>query len=100
QYGKSVTKEDIFYYVYGILHNSQYRETFANDLQKMLPRLPLVDKPKEFKAFSDAGRKLADLHLNYETVEPYEGADVIMSSDTSEFKPYEFYRVTKLRFPK
>src|SRR5690606_38194885 len=40
QYGKSVTKEDIFYYVYGFLHSKEYRETFANDLKKMLPRLP------------------------------------------------------------
>jgi predicted helicase len=66
RYGNRVNKEDIFYYVYGILHSSEYRKTFANDLKKMLPRLPLVEKPADFWAFSEAGRKLVDLHLNYE----------------------------------
>jgi len=66
RYGGRVTKEDIFYYVYGILHSPDYRITFANDLKKMLPRLSLVEKPADFWAFSEAGRKLADLHLNYE----------------------------------
>jgi predicted helicase len=66
RYGPSVTREDIFYYVYGILHSPDYRKTFANDLKKMLPRLPLVEKTADFWAFSEAGRKLADLHLNYE----------------------------------
>jgi predicted helicase len=66
RYGSKVTKEDIFYYVYGILHSPDYRKTFANDLKKMLPRLPLVEKPADFWAFSEAGRKLADIHLNYE----------------------------------
>lgn len=100
QYGKSVTKEDIFYYVYGILHSPDYRETFANDLKKMLPRIPLVDKPKDFKAFSDAGRKLAELHINYESLDPYVGVDVHLPKDQLQMDAYEFYSVTKLRFPK
>ena len=92
-YGKNVTKEDIFYYVYGFLHSKEYRETFANDLKKMLPRLPLVEEVKVFWAFSKAGRKLAELHLNYETVAPYADAKV-MGDDG------KFYIVEKLRFPK
>jgi len=67
-YGTRVSKEDIFYYVYGLLHSPDYRREFASDLKKMLPRLPLVESPKDFWAFSKAGRELADLHLNYETV--------------------------------
>ena len=70
RYGYKVSKEDIFYYVYGILHSPDYRTTFANDLKKMLPRLPFVEKPVDFWAFSHAGRKLAALHLNYEEQEP------------------------------
>lgn len=62
----AITKEDIFYYVYGLLHSQDYRTQFAADLKKMLPRLPLVDTAADFKAFMEAGRKLADLHLNYE----------------------------------
>ncbi len=100
QYGKSVTKEDIFYYVYGILHSPDYRETFANDLKKMLPRIPLVDKPKDFKAFSDAGRKLAELHINYESVEEYKDVEVQLPKEHLQMDAYEFHSVTKLRFPK
>ncbi|MDR3281211.1 MAG: hypothetical protein LBT23_11945, partial [Synergistaceae bacterium] len=65
-YGPRVTKEDIFYYVYGLLHSNDYREKFAADLKKALPRLPLVEKPADFWSFSKSGRELAELHLNYE----------------------------------
>lgn len=92
-YGKNVTKEDVFYYVYGFLHSTEYRETFDNDLKKTLPRLPLVDEVKDFLTFSKAGRKLADLHLNYETVAPFADAKVIGDDG-------KFYAVEKLRFPK
>lgn len=92
-YGKSVSKEDVFYYVYGILHSPNYRETFANDLKKMLPRIPLVERPKDFWAFSKAGRKLAELHVNYESVSAH--PDVIVEGEESEF-----YAVEKMRFPK
>lgn len=64
----SITKDDIFYYVYGILHAPSYREQFANDLSKMLPRIPYAP---DFRAFTEAGKKLADLHLNYETCKEY-----------------------------
>ena len=93
KYNESVTKEDIFYYVYGVLHSPDYRTTFANDLKKMLPRIPLVEKPKDFWAFSKAGRDLAELHLNYESVAPY--PDVTITGDDGEF-----YTVEKMRFPK
>ena len=94
-YGQKVSKEDIFYYVYGILHSPQYRETFAADLKKMLPRLPLVDEPKDFWSFSKAGRDLASLHLNYETVEPYRGVRIIYGAGSDVN-----YRVEKMRFAK
>ena len=62
----SITKEDIFYYVYGLLHSPQYRETFANDLRKSLPRIPIVDSFEDFLSFSRAGRALAALHLGFD----------------------------------
>jgi predicted helicase len=70
RYGHRVEKEDIFYYAYGLLHSPEYRKTFANDLKKMLPHLPLVEKPADFWSFSKAGRELAELHLNYEELKP------------------------------
>ena len=100
QYGKNVSKEDIFYYVYGFLHSPDYCETFANDLKKMLPRLPLVEDVRDFWAFSKAGRKLADLHINYESVEPYPTAQVILPEIQYQMDAYEFYSVEKMRFPK
>lgn len=90
KYGKSVTKEDIFYYVYGLLHCPQYRTQFAADLKKMLPRLPLLDSKEDFVAFSSAGRKLADLHLNYENRKPPKCVKVDMTKEN--------YIVDKMRF--
>jgi len=99
QYGSKVTKEDIFYYVYGILHSPEYRAEFAADLKKMLPRLPLVESADDFWAFSHAGRALADLHLNYETVEPYKGCRILYSPFTNKGDSIN-YRVEKMRFGK
>ncbi|HRG58689.1 MAG TPA: DEAD/DEAH box helicase family protein [Bacteroidia bacterium] len=100
QYGKNVIKEDIFYYVYGFLHSTEYRELFANDLKKLLPRLPLVEDVKDFWAFSKAGRKLAELHINYETVPAFEGVNVKIPDVQYQMDAYEFHRVEKMRFPK
>ena len=100
QYGKNVTKEDVFYYVYGFLHSPEYRELFANDLKKMLPRLPLLEDVRDFWAFSKAGRKLAELHLNYETVPAYEGVTIKQPDVIYQMTTDEMYRVTKMRFPK
>ena len=91
-YGNRVTKEDIFYYVYGFLHSPEYRTRFSSDLKKMLPRIPLVDTVQEFWSFSKAGRKLADLHIGYEKVKPTEGVTV-KGAESGYFK------VEKMRFP-
>ena len=91
-YGPKVTKEDIFYYVYGLLHSEDYRKTFSADLKKMLPRLPLLDEPKLFWSFSKAGRALAELHLNYEK-QPFCKEIVIEGEESQK------WRVEKMRFP-
>jgi predicted helicase len=93
EYGNNVGKEDIFYYVYGILHSPDYRTTFANDLKKILPRIPLVEDRRDFWKFSRAGRKLADLHINYEDVPPYEGVKIV-GADKGH------YEVERMRFAK
>ena len=107
QYGKNVTKENIFYYVYGFLHSPEYRKTFANDLKKMLPRLPLVEDVRDFWAFSKAGRKLGELHINYESVPAAKGVIVLIDSiplentlkaiETGKLEVVD-YRVEKMRF--
>lgn len=65
--GETINCEDLFYYVYGLLHSPDYRERYADNLAKELPRIPCVKTAVDFWAFSQAGRKLAELHLNYET---------------------------------
>jgi predicted helicase len=90
-YGPKVTKEDIFYYVYGLLHSPDYRSQFSADLKKILPRLPLVEKPTDFWAFSKAGRTLADLHLNYERQPPCQMV-MVAGAENGTFK------VDKMRF--
>ena len=63
-----ISKLDIFYYVYGILHHPSYREKYAANLKRELPRIPLAPA---FWDFANAGAKLAELHVNYEKVPEY-----------------------------
>ena len=97
---QSLTKEDIFYYVYGLLHSPDYRERFADDLRKALPRIPIVERAEEFIAFSKAGRRLAQLHLHYEDyAHEAEGVEVD-ERDYTAADESTYYAVEKMRFPK
>lgn len=69
--GHEVTKDDIFYYVYGTLHDPHYRSSYSADLGKMLPHIATPDDGGRFTAVADIGRRLGDLHLNYDGAEPY-----------------------------
>ena len=91
KYSTKITKEDIFYYVYGFLHNEDYKKEFEADLKKLIPRLPLVDDYRIFKTYSDIGRELADLHLNYENIEK-DKVIIVEGEENNNFK------VEKMRF--
>ncbi|OBB57816.1 helicase [Mycobacterium sp. 852013-51886_SCH5428379] len=91
-----VEKDDIFYYVYGILHDPAYRSRYAADLKKMLPHVPTPNGAERFKFVADIGRKLAQLHLNYEQSEPYP-LEVNLKSGTDP-KDRETWRVAKMRW--
>ena len=90
----TITKDAIFDYVYGILHDSMYRERFVNNLAKGLPRIPMAS---EFYAFADAGGTLAKLHLDYETCEEY---PLQTEKIHTRMLREELYRITehKMRF--
>jgi predicted helicase len=94
--GEAIDKVDIFYYVYGLLHSIEYRERYADNLKRELPRIPCVKTAADFWTFSKAGRKLADLHVNYETVPKYplqiEGGGLLLTDAD--------YRVEKMRYGK
>jgi len=87
-----ISKEDVFYYIYGLLHSLDYRKRFSADLKKSLPHIPLPETFSMFKVFADAGRKLADLHLNYEN------SSICPSVIMSGLESNDF-RVEKMRFP-
>jgi len=70
RYGEGVTKWDIFHYVYALLHHPAYRERYAENLKRELPRIPYVPA-EDFPRYVEAGRALAELHLNYESAPEY-----------------------------
>ncbi|MDK9347694.1 DEAD/DEAH box helicase [Propionibacterium freudenreichii] len=94
KFGPSVTKDDIFFYVYGVLHSPQYRETFAADLKRVLPRIPLAASSDDFTALAEAGRRLSELHVGYEQVEPYP----LHEQPPLGVDEWELYRVTKMKW--
>jgi predicted helicase len=97
--GEVISKDDLFYYVYGLLHSEDYRARYADNLSKELPRIPAVKKATDFWTFVEAGRKLGDLHCDYEKVEPY--PVTIAQGDlrlANIADPESFYRVEQMKF--
>ena len=98
---QAITKEDIFYYVYGVLHSPEYRTRFEANLKKMLPRIPFTE---DFWSFSRAGRELGNLHVGYESVEPWPVTEtrkqMPFTSDGQQLDDRTLYRVEKMRFGK
>ena len=85
----NISNDNEFYYVYAVLHSPIYRKRYANDLKKDLPRIPfLTNKDK----YVEIGRKLSDLHLNYENQPIWAGVEVEISQPN--------YRVKKMKHPK
>lgn len=96
---QTISKEDVFYYVYGLLHSSDYRDRYAANLNKELPRIPCVNMIKDFWRFSQAGRDLAQLHVNYENIEKY---PVTLDCGKRNIRQLsdDDYSVTKMKRPK
>ena len=93
--GRSISEDDLFYYIYGILHSEDYRTRYANNLMKELPRIPRVATYEQFKAFVEAGQELARLHVHFEDIAPYAGVKI---EYTRVGQPS--YRVTQMKWGK
>ena len=85
---QSITKWDIFHYVYGLLHHPAYRERYQANLKRDLPRIPFAP---DFRAFSEAGARLATIHVGYDEQPEYQLRQV----ETPEM-PLD-WRVEKMR---
>ena len=68
EYGAEVTKDDVWEYLYGVMHAPDWRQRYRHDLQRNLARVSLAE---DFEAFRSAGRELMDLHIGYETVDEW-----------------------------
>lgn len=94
---EDLSKEDIFYYIYGLLHSEEYRERYADNLTKTLPRIPCVKQAADFWYFSQAGRDLAELHINYENKKRYPVTLDCGKRSFDELSDDDFY-VTQMKF--
>ena len=94
--GSDITGDDIFHFVYGKLHDLVYRTKYAADLKKMLPHIETPSSRAEFDKFAAAGKELMDLHVNYESVEPWP-LDIQVKGDESD---RETWRVKKMKWAK
>ena len=90
-YGDRITKEDIFYYLYAVLHSKGYLTAYADNLAKEMVRIPTLEK---FPKYVEIGRQLAELHLNYET--PADASELGLEINIAK----EDYSVSKMRFKK
>ena len=95
----NIARDDIFFYVYGVLHSTDYRTAFAADLKKSLPRVPQVATPDDFWAFAEAGRELARLHTEYESVQPWPDLTYTYAAGF-DARHADAYRVLKMKHPK
>ena len=93
---RSIDADDVFYFVYAILHSEQYRETFADDFFKVPARIPMAATATDFRRFVDAGVELANLHINYEQVDTYNLDEVQREGHQSDAE--RAFRVTKMSY--
>lgn len=94
--GDVATKDAIFYYVYGVLHDPSFRSEFAPELSKVLPHIRPPRGSEDFAGVSQIGRELADLHLNYEAAQPYP-LQVDIAPGTDLHSP-ETWRVERIQW--
>ena len=110
KYQHSVSAEELFHYVYGLLNWPAFKTHYADTLKKELPRVPLLKSYETFCNFRDAGEKLANLHLNYEAAAEYDLRELSapeLGNESGDLKlnhkdnppPANNRQLEKMRFP-
>ena len=96
---ETISREDIFHYIYGLLHSEDYRQRFRANLAKELPRIPCVKPVEDYRAFRDAGKRLGELHVGYESVDRYPVEIDTGGASLDDMSSEVAYRVTKMKHP-
>ena len=96
---ETVSREDIFHYIYGLLHSEDFRERFRANLAKELPRIPCVASVEDYREFRDAGRRLGELHVGYESVDRYHAEIDTGGVSLDGMASEAAYRVSKMKHP-
>ena len=96
---ETIGREDIFHYIYGLLHSEDYRQRFRANLAKELPRIPCVASVEDYFSFRDAGRRLGELHVSYESADRYPADIDTGGASLDGMDPETAYRVSKMRHP-
>ncbi len=98
QYGKKgISKETIFNYVYAVLHNPAYRKKYELNLKREFPRIPFYE---DFQKWSNLGKQLMDLHINYETIKPYKLEEINVVIDLASGGNFDSLFKAKLKADK
>ncbi len=92
---EAISKWDIFHYVYGILHHPDYREKYQANLKRDLPHIPFAPSAKDFWGFANAGARLAEIHVNYESQPEYDKLKLVQNPNV----PLN-WRVEKMKLSK
>ena len=96
---ETIGREDIFHYIYGLLHSEDYRQRYRANLAKDLPRIPCVASVEDYRAFRDAGQRLGELHVGYESVDRYPAEIDTGGASLDNMALEVAYRVTKMKHP-
>ena len=95
---KNINKNNIFYYIYGLLNSKHFIDQFSNNLKKERIRIPMVKNKNDFKKFFEIGKKLSEIHINYEKIKKYPCK--IINSSKNQKDPKDNYKVEKMYFGK
>ena len=98
-YTEPISKEEVFFFIYGVLHSEEYRSRWKHNLDKELPRIPRIKGYENFVYFRDAGYRLGFLHTQYEQIKPYP-VQIDGGNEYLQNLQDEDFRVEKMKFGK